>query len=169
MWFPWSSVCLFHCFKTLHIILCNQFCVLHKLLLLFHFVMYGLTLSLNCCSMVGDIMTTQMMVTNRKYKAYMTRVPVDCLILGQQLQQHEQAAEPQQQASCRQRTMGNRYHISFTFFHSYKASVSYSVFPLPLYQGGGPKKDLHIYQKYVKLHIALVAEVQTFHRHVIQE
>lgn len=32
----------------------------------------------------------------------MTRVPVDCLILGQQLQQHEQAAEPQQQASCTQ-------------------------------------------------------------------
>lgn len=120
MWFPWSSVCLFHCFKTLHIILCNQFCVLHKLLLLFHFVMYGLTLSLNCCSMVGDIMTTQMMVTNRKYKAYMTRVPVDCLILGQQLQQHEQAAEPQQQASCRQRTMGKPLPYQFHIFqHQY--------------------------------------------------
>lgn len=36
----------------------------------------------------------------------MTRVPVDCLILGQQLQQHEQAAEPQQQASCTQRARG---------------------------------------------------------------
>lgn len=37
----------------------------------------------------------------------MTRVPVDCLILGQQLQQQEQAAEPQQQASCTQRTGGD--------------------------------------------------------------
>lgn len=33
----------------------------------------------------------------------MTRVPVDCLILGQQLQQHEHAAEPQQQATCQER------------------------------------------------------------------
>lgn len=50
-------------------------------------------------STVGDIMMIQMMVTNMKYKAYINLVPVDCLILGQQLQQHEQAAEPQQQAS----------------------------------------------------------------------
>lgn len=54
-------------------------------------------------------MTAQRTVTNRKYKAYMIRVPVDCLIFGQHLQQHEQAAEPQQQASCMQRTRQKRW------------------------------------------------------------
>lgn len=58
-----------------------------------------LTLSFIICSTVGDIMMPQMTVTSRKYKAYIILVPVDCLIFGQQLQQQEQAAEPQQQAS----------------------------------------------------------------------
>lgn len=72
-------------------------------------VIYVLTFSFNACSTVGDIMTAQRTVTNRKYKAYMIRVPVDCLIFGQHLQQHEQAAEPQQQASCMQRTRQKRW------------------------------------------------------------
>lgn len=58
----------------------------------------------------------------------MTLVPVDCLILGQQLQQHEQAAEPQQQASCKERTMerrgkwGKQQHYFLNFPHNYKPS-----------------------------------------------
>lgn len=44
-------------------------------------------------------MTQQMSVTNMKYSAYITRVLVDCFILGQHLQQREHAAVPQQQAS----------------------------------------------------------------------
>lgn len=57
----------------------------------------------------------------------MTRVPVDCLILGQQLQQHEHAAEPQQQATCQERrpeTTISRIHT-----HIYEA----------LEKGGGYK------------------------------
>lgn len=72
-------------------------------------MIYVLTFSFSACSTVGDIMTAQRTVTNRKYKAYMIRVPVDCLIFGQHLQQHEQAAEPQQQASCMQRTRQKRW------------------------------------------------------------
>lgn len=39
----------------------------------------------------------------------MKRVPVDCLILGQQEQHSAQAAEPQQQASCGRKD--TRQHI----------------------------------------------------------
>ncbi len=58
----------------------------------------------------------------------MILVPVDCLIFGQQLQQHEQAADPQQQASCTQRTMkrrgkwGKHYHHFQEFPDHYKPS-----------------------------------------------
>lgn len=52
-----------------------------------------------CISTVGDIMITQMTVTSMKYRAYMKRVPVDCLILGHQAQHSEQAAGPQQHSN----------------------------------------------------------------------
>jgi len=60
-----------------------------------------LTFSRIAVSTVGDIMMTQVTVTSMKKRAYMKRVEVDCLILGQQPQHREQAADPQQQASCR--------------------------------------------------------------------